>query len=237
MIMRPDDLVEFSRRSYARPTSVAGWGDEGFVDGGLADEEKSLLQKASLCGGRILVLGLGGGREAIPLARMGFDVTGIDFVPQLVEKAVENARRRGVTIQGLVQDFSRLDLPRGSYDAAWLMSGNYSSIPSKARRLRVLGAIREALRPGGYFFCGFLFGREERFRQPWKFIRRAFALLTLGNTRYQEGDSLLGGIEFGHYFASDVEAGAEFEAGGFEVVAMSTPPGTARGAAVLKKVS
>lgn len=237
MVMRPDDLVEFTRRSYARPESVAGWADDELVAAGLSDEEMALLDKLPIRRGQMLVLGLGGGREAIPLAKMGFEVTGVDFVPQLVERAVEKARRSGVTIRGLVQDFSDLDLPAGSFEAAWLMAGNYSSLPTRQRRAALLGAVRDALKPGGYFLCGFLFGPGPEFRQPWRSLQRAAALLTLGNTGYEKGDVLSGGIEFAHVFASDVEAGAEFEAGGFEIVALRLPSGTNRGGAVLRKVS
>lgn len=237
MIMRPDDLVEFTRRSYARDESVAGWADDELVAAGLSDSEKLALEKVPIRSGRLLVLGLGGGREAIPLAKMGFEVTGVDYVPELVAKAVENGRRNGVAIEGLVQDFSRLSLPPESFDAAWLMAGNYSSIPTRKRRVLFLRTIRGALKPGGYFVCGFLFGPEPDFRQPWRFLRKAAALLTAGNTGYEKGDSLAGGIEFAHVFASDVEAGAEFEAGGFEVLSLSFPAGTNRGGAVLRKVS
>ncbi len=237
MVMRPDDLVEFTRRSYARAESVSDWADDDLVGAGLSDEEKALLEKMPLGGGRMLVLGLGGGREAIPLARMGFEVTGIDYVPELVAKAVENGRRNGVRIEGLVQDFSRLCLAPATFDAAWLMAGNYSSLPTKKRRIAFLRAVRDALKPGGYFLCGFLYGPAPAWRQPWRFLQRAAAVVSIGNTACEKGDTLSGGIEFAHVFASDVEVGAEFEAAGFEITALRFPSGTNRGGAVLRKVS
>ncbi len=237
MVMRPDDMIEFTRLSYAGPRSVAGWADDEVVTAGLSDAEKALLEKVPFRRGRMLVLGLGGGREAIPLAKLGFEVTGIDYVPEMVAKAVENGRRNGVAIEGLVQDFSRLDLPPGSFDAAWLMAGNFSSVPTRRRRLEFLQTIHGALKPGGYFVCGFLFGPQESFGQPWRFLRRAASLVTLGNTGYENGDILSGGVEFAHVFASDVEVGAEFEAGGFEIVTLLFPSGTNRAGAVLKRVS
>ncbi len=46
VFMRPNDLIEFSRRSYARPASVAGWSLANLVDEGLSQEERSLLERS-----------------------------------------------------------------------------------------------------------------------------------------------------------------------------------------------
>ena len=95
MVMRPDDLLELSRQTYARPHNVAGWGRLDLVERGLGDEELALLAHLPGKEGRLLLLGVGGGREAIPLARLGFQVTGVDFVPGMVALAQENAARQG----------------------------------------------------------------------------------------------------------------------------------------------
>ena len=43
VVMRPDDLVEFSRQSYARPRTVESWAGDAMVDSGLTLEEHDLL--------------------------------------------------------------------------------------------------------------------------------------------------------------------------------------------------
>ena len=43
MVMRPDDLVEFSRQTYAREKNVAGWSSPELLGEGLYPEEKDLL--------------------------------------------------------------------------------------------------------------------------------------------------------------------------------------------------
>ena len=80
VVMRPDDLVEFSRQSYAKPQDVESWAEDALVDSGLTAEELDLLAAVPATTGELLLLGVGGGREAIPLARMGFRVTGVDYV-------------------------------------------------------------------------------------------------------------------------------------------------------------
>jgi 2-polyprenyl-3-methyl-5-hydroxy-6-metoxy-1,4-benzoquinol methylase len=100
MAMRPDDLVEFSRKFYAKATQVQYWSSDKVLAAGLNVLETSLLAKVPLRAGRVLVLNMGGGRDAIALAKLGFEVTGVDSVPEMVQKAQDNAGRHGVQITG-----------------------------------------------------------------------------------------------------------------------------------------
>jgi SAM-dependent methyltransferase len=166
----------------------------------------------------MLVLGMGGGREAIALAKMGYDVTGVDFVPEMVRKARENAVKLGVTISVLVQDLSQLSMAPLSYDVVWLSAGMYSSIPTRDRRVATLRKIRDCLAPGGHFLCQFLFYPGAFSTSRLDRLARIFAYLTLGNLSYETGDTLLGNAQFMHYFSSDSDLESEFEEAGFEIL-------------------
>lgn len=234
-VMKPRDLVDFTRSAYSTPDSIAGWAEDGLVDAGLSADEAVLLEKVPFRGGELLLLGAGGGREAVPLASKGFHVTGVEIVPELAARAVENASRRGQSIRVLVQDMCRLDLPGSSYDLAWLTSGGcYSSIPTRRLRIEVLGRIRRSLKPGGYFLCQFLISDGSRSRRAGESLRRLFSRITLGNLAYESGDRLLNGIEFAHVFSGAAAVRSEFEAGGFRVLYLSLPPTGSLGGAVLK---
>lgn len=234
MIMRPDDIVEFNRRVYSRAGSVDDWAGDDLVDAGLSPEESALLERVPRRGGEMLLLGVGGGREAVPLAKMGFRITGVDFVPELAERAVANLRKRGSAMQVLVQDISRLDVRESFYDLAWLAAGTYSSIPTRRRRIDMLRRIRRALKPGGHFLCQFLFDGESEFGPRWEFVRKMFSLLTLGNLSYERGDRLAAGVEFAHYFRTADEIRSEFLSAGFEIVDLEVPRTGVRGGAVLR---
>ncbi len=235
-VMRPEDLVEFNRRTYGTPDSVEGWTDPALLAKGLSPEEKKLLEHVPFRNGNLLVLGVGGGREAIPLAEMGFDVTGMDFIHELVEKAKNRAHDKGLSIRGLIGDISFLEVPAHSYDVVWLSAGTYSSVPTRRRRIRMLARILAALVPEGYFLCQFLAGKPGESETRGGILRKAFAWLTLGNFRYEKGDRLVGGIEFVHFFCSEEEVRREFEAGGFEIVDLTFPSEGPRGGAVLRAV-
>jgi len=235
--MRPDDLVEFSRQTYAHPNQVEEFSGGAMVASGLSHDETVLLEKIPLKRGRLLLLGVGGGREALPLARLGFEVTGVDFVPDLVKKAVENAEREGVKISGLVQEISTLDVPEHFYGVVWLSSRMYSSVPTRRRRIEMLKRIRKALEPGGYFICQFLWDIEGGPSRGRVLARKAVAFLSLGNLQYEAGDRLWGQGEFIHAFSSRDALKMEFFEAGFEVEFVRISEEMMMGGAVLRGVS
>ncbi len=155
VLLPPQELIEFSRKTYERKKEIESWGKEELVSAGLSDSEKMIVKDLPVSSGKMLILGLGGGREAIPLAKMRFEVTGVDFVGGMIEKARENARKEEVEIEGLTQEISELNVEEGHYDIVWLSTFMYSSIPSVKRRLRLLRRVREGLKAGGVFVCQF----------------------------------------------------------------------------------
>lgn len=235
LVMRPDDLVEFSRQSYARPHDVEGWAEDALVDSGLSVDEQDLIKAVPDTTGNLLLLGVGGGREAIPLARMGFRVTGVDYVSTMVERAKENTSRRGIWFEGIVQEISQLDVPLNSYDVVWLSSSMYSCVPTRHRRVEMVRRIASSLKPGGFFLCQFHW--NPRYHLTWRgrFVRRLIAACTLGNTEYEEGDILWGNIEFIHAFTSEEQVRSELREGGLTVIHIQTDPNSIRGGAICKK--
>ena len=234
VVMNPDELIEFSRQSYAKPQNLAGWVEDDIVDSGLSDDENDLIAAVPAKTGDLLLLGVGGGREAIPLARMGFRVTGVDYVPAMVSRAKENAARRGVSIEGLVQEMSQLEVRAGAYDVVWLSRAMYSCVPTRARRVKMVRRIVRALKPGGLFLCQFHWHTGSRLRGKSNFVRRIVAACTLGNLAYETGDMLWGNIEFVHEFSSEDAIRSELEEGGLSVVRIQTDQKNLRGGAVCR---
>jgi SAM-dependent methyltransferase len=235
VVMRPDDLVAFSRQTYARPQHVEAWAEDDLVDSGLSDDEQALLAEVREAAGDLLLLGVGGGREAIPLARLGFRVTGVDYVAAMVDRACENAARRGVQIEGLVQEISQLDVPANTYDLVWLSRSMYSCVPTRARRVEMVRRIARALKPGGTFLCQFHWDPRLQSTGKGQLVRRLVAACTLGNLAYEEGDMLWGKVEFVHVFVSEETIRSELEEGGLSVVGIRTAPKAIRGSAVCRK--
>jgi SAM-dependent methyltransferase len=212
-VMKPDDLIELTRQRYKRAGTVEEWGSEELVAKGLTPLDKDLLEKVPVKQGRVLVLGSGGGREAIALARTGYEVVGVDYNAELSAKALENAAKHGVKIAFLVQEVSALELPSNSFDLAVLFAGMYSTMPTRRRRVQFLKKIASILKPGGYFACQFLFYPDMNQHLP--IILKIFAWLSFGNFWYEPGDRIGISEEFFHVFSSLEELKSEFSEGGF----------------------
>lgn len=66
--------------------------------------------------GSAVTLGCGIGRESIALARLGFDVTGVDFSPTAIDRATRAADQAGVSARFVVDDLTNLTQIRGTFD-------------------------------------------------------------------------------------------------------------------------
>ena len=74
-------------------------------------------------GMRVLDVACGTGNLALPAARLGAVVTGIDIAPNLIEQARENAKREGLTVQFDEGDAENLPYADASFDAVITMFG------------------------------------------------------------------------------------------------------------------
>jgi len=67
--------------------------------------------------GRVLDLAMGNGRNAIYLAKAGFEVEGVDRSPEAVNMARQSSREAGVTIRAQIADLeSNYQIEKGAYD-------------------------------------------------------------------------------------------------------------------------
>ncbi len=97
--------------------------------------------------GRALDLACGEGQNAIWLASLGWEVTGVDYSEVAVAKARARAEREGVHVDFVCADLLDYRPDPGAFD---LVLNLYLHIPADGRR-RVLAAASAALAPGGTF--------------------------------------------------------------------------------------
>jgi cyclopropane fatty-acyl-phospholipid synthase-like methyltransferase len=106
--------------------------------------------------GRALDLGCGTGTNALTLARLGWQVTAVDFSWLAVRAARRKARLGGASIDVRRADVSRLDGIVGPFDFALDIGCFHSLAP--AARASYARRLSELLRPGAAFLLfSFLF--------------------------------------------------------------------------------
>jgi tellurite methyltransferase len=97
-------------------------------------------------GSRVLDLGCGAGRNALPLARAGMEVTAVDVSSAACGRLVQLAERAGLRLQVLAQDISRFAF-LGSYDVV-IAHGVLHLLEPKAQKV-VIERMRAHTNFGG----------------------------------------------------------------------------------------
>ena len=114
-----------------------------------AEEEiEPLLRLVGESPRTILDLCCGPGRFAVPLARRGFQVTGVDRTAFFLGKARERAAAEGVAIEWVQEDMRTFARPE-AFDLALSMFTSFGYFDDKDEDLTVLRNIYASLRPGG----------------------------------------------------------------------------------------
>lgn len=146
--------TEVTALAYSELPAMYGPGSRTF-ESGLFDWERSALALMMVDSrSRVLIGGIGGGRELYPVAKMAAEVVAFDPSGALVEVARQAAERLGnVSVyQGsyddLVVGFREQHGPlaeatRLTYDAVILGRGSFAHVTDESERLAVLNALRK----------------------------------------------------------------------------------------------
>ncbi len=222
VVLTPRDLIENNKLQYKRKCVINRFTS---LDFNLTDEEKAILENHIKKPGKFLVLGCGGGRESIALARLGFEVTGVDFVQEMINCAQQNASQANLSLSFEAADITKLRFPDASFDYASLLYGIYGTIASRNLRITFLKQIKLILKPGGFFIFNFFIKNNPNSSYRSKALK-ALGFITLGNMNYQPGDELSDTDEFIHFFRDEEELRQEIKDSGLgleEIVAGGNP--------------
>ena len=99
--------------------------------------------------GNALDLGCGTGTNVITLAKHGWRVVGIDFIPSAIYQARKKAKKAGIQAQFHVDDVVRYTSPGRLFDLV-LDIGCFHSL-TEDKRLLYLDNLQTLMAPGGYF--------------------------------------------------------------------------------------
>ena len=140
-----DDAERFWDERYRTDEAVPDRGPAAFLM-----EHRRLLPPH----GKALDVAMGTGRNALYLASLGYDVTGVDVSGVAVARCREEASRRGLRIEAVHADLASYELPRAAYDIV---------IDFYYLQRDLAPSLAAALRPGGVLVFESFTTEQRRF--------------------------------------------------------------------------
>lgn len=129
------------------------------------DDALSFLAEMAAPGGRVLELGIGTGRFALPLARRGLKVHGVDASPAMVERL--RAKPAGADIPVTMGDFADVSgVPGAPFDLAFVAFNTFFALLTQEAQLRCFSSVASVLAPGGRFVVEAFVPDLTRFSNP-----------------------------------------------------------------------
>lgn len=128
--------------------------------GDISDVEATVATVVELTppGGRVLELGVGTGRLALPLHAAGVCVEGIDSSQAMVDQM--RAKAGGTDISTVIGDMAELPLT-GPFDGVFVAFNTFFNLPSDDSQLACFRRVRELLSPDGWFVIEAFIPSEE----------------------------------------------------------------------------
>jgi len=120
------------------------------------------LSRAQKCGGLILELACGTGRLTIPLARQGFDITGLDISDAMLKVAREKAKREHLSCTFIKADCREFSIS-GIFNLIFIPFNSIAHIHDRASFEALCQAVKNHLAPDGRFIVDMFNPRLERF--------------------------------------------------------------------------
>ncbi|MEV5704955.1 class I SAM-dependent methyltransferase [Actinoallomurus sp. NPDC052274] len=109
------------------------------------EETVSFLAKLA-SGGRVLELGVGTGRVALPLAERGCDVTGVDASPDMLRML--RTKDPGRKVKALRSDMTAPEVD-GEFDVIYAVWNSFCELHTQERQVACVASAARLLRDGG----------------------------------------------------------------------------------------
>src|SRR6266699_4343676 len=117
------------------------------------DEDLSLYSNfAAVCGSPLLELACGSGRLLVPLAREGYELTGVDSSKSMLNLARHALERAGVAEQCTLAQENMSTVRLGQkFRLAFIALGSFGHMCTRQEQRQTLAVVHDHLIPGGRF--------------------------------------------------------------------------------------
>jgi len=129
------------------------------------DDVARIVTLTQCSGGKVLDLCCGPGRHAVEFAQRGFQVTGVDRSPWLLDRAREHAAQAGAAVEWVEEDMRRFVRP-ATFDLACNLFTSFGYFKDEQDNLQVLHNLHQCLKHGGVLVMEML--GKERLARNWQ---------------------------------------------------------------------
>ena len=130
---------------------------------------------------RILELCCGTGRLTIPIAKEGYDITGVDFTPSMLQQAKAKASEAGLEIGFIEADIRTLDLQE-KYDLVFIPFNSIHHLYRNEDLFQAFAVVKNHLKEGGLFLMD-CFNPDIRYITEAEKGQQEIAAYTTGSGR------------------------------------------------------
>lgn len=192
--------------------------DQDYNLSGLWQWEKIVLEKYFKSCQSLLVGGVGGGREALALCKLGYEVDAFECNSNLVKFANQLMLQEGFISSIKLAPRDRCPDSDKKYDGIIVGWGAYMLIQGKNKRIAFLQSIHQQAKVNAPLLVSFFdYSGIQIYHKIIARIANTIKLL-IGGEPIEPGDSLV--PDYVHYFTRD-EIEQEFKEAGFELVMYS----------------
>ncbi|HWI55573.1 MAG TPA: class I SAM-dependent methyltransferase, partial [Desulfobacteria bacterium] len=109
-----------------------------------------LFKKHDIGVREILDIGCGTGNVTLPLAELGYQLTGLDMSAEMLAVAEQKARDKGLQVKWIKQDMKEMDLGGLNYELVISMTDSLNYLNTIEDLEQVFNRVRGLLKPGGW---------------------------------------------------------------------------------------
>ncbi len=157
-----------------------------YIEKGLWGSEEDLIVQYFKPKSTVLDIGCGAGRTTMQLRKLGYNPTGIDITPSMIENAIRITQKKELDIKYKIEDVTKLMFGDSSFNNALFSFCGWGQIPGKNQRFKALKEIYRVLKPGGYFIFTTYIRKYRGYTNMW--LRQWIKLFILNQKDEEFGD-------------------------------------------------
>jgi len=145
--------------------------------------EKELRDLKKILGKRSTILdaGCGYGRIAIPLAKAGYKVYGLDIVPAYIKEAIKKTKKEKIQADFRVGSITALPYPNETFDAIICLWSVFIDILEEKDQLKAIKEIYRVLKNNSFAFIDLPRGSTDRGNYHFINKKKGIAIYSLPN--------------------------------------------------------